>query len=193
MALAEPVGDAVRFHDITKIDIPRGADEAESDLDAPAVVEVLRREVGRRGWQKSRAVALVSGSAAEMEQASQAMTRKSGDLPEQDTTTKGGGPCGARLSRPVIHADARVPCPSKQMKKGRAMTITVYSKPACVQCTATTRALEARGLSFDVIDLTADDAAFSHVSDLGYRQVPVVVAGDDHWAGFRPDLIGRLS
>ena len=73
------------------------------------------------------------------------------------------------------------------------MTITVYSKPACVQCTATTRALEARGLSFDVIDLTADDAAFSHVSDLGYRQVPVVVAGDDHWAGFRPDLIGRLS
>lgn len=73
------------------------------------------------------------------------------------------------------------------------MTITVYSKPACVQCAATTRALEARGLSFDVIDLTQDDAAFSRVSDLGYRQAPVVVAGDDHWAGFRPDLIGRLA
>lgn len=73
------------------------------------------------------------------------------------------------------------------------MTITVYSKPACVQCTATTRALEARGLSFDVIDLTQDDEAFSRVSDLGYRQVPVVIAGEDHWAGFRPDLIGRLS
>lgn len=73
------------------------------------------------------------------------------------------------------------------------MTITVYSKPACVQCTATTRALEARGLAFDVIDLTEDGAAFSHVSDLGYRQVPVVIAGEDHWAGFRPDLIGRLA
>ncbi|MCR8827938.1 glutaredoxin-like protein NrdH [Pseudosulfitobacter koreensis] len=72
------------------------------------------------------------------------------------------------------------------------MTITVYSKPACVQCTATTRALEARGLSFDVIDLTQDDEAFSRVSDLGYRQVPVVIAGEDHWTGFRPDLIGRL-
>ena len=72
------------------------------------------------------------------------------------------------------------------------MTITVYSKPACVQCTATTRALEARGLAFDVIDLTQDDEAFSRVSDLGYRQVPVVIAGEDHWAGFRPDLIGRL-
>ncbi|TCO69467.1 glutaredoxin-like protein NrdH [Rhodovulum euryhalinum] len=73
------------------------------------------------------------------------------------------------------------------------MTITVYYKPACVQCTATTRALEARGLSFEVIDLTEDDAALSRVTGLGYRQVPVVIAGEDHWAGFRPDLIGRLA
>lgn len=71
-------------------------------------------------------------------------------------------------------------------------SITVYSKPACVQCTATTRALEARGLVYEVIDLTEDDAAMTQVSELGYRQVPVVIAGDDHWAGFRPDLIGRL-
>lgn len=73
------------------------------------------------------------------------------------------------------------------------MTITVYSKPACVQCTATTRALEARGLAYDVIDLTEDEAAMTHVTELGYRQVPVVVAGDAHWAGFRPDLIGQLA
>lgn len=73
------------------------------------------------------------------------------------------------------------------------MSITVYSKPACVQCTATTRALEARGLDYEVIDLTQDDAAMSHVSELGYRQVPVVISGKDHWAGFRPDLIGQLA
>lgn len=72
------------------------------------------------------------------------------------------------------------------------MTIIVYSKPACVQCTATTRALAAQGLPFNVIDLTKDADAFAYVSQLGYRQVPVVVAGDAHWAGFRPDLIGRL-
>jgi len=72
------------------------------------------------------------------------------------------------------------------------MSITVYSKPACVQCTATTRALEARGLDYEVIDLTQDDAAMTQVSELGYRQVPVVIAGEEHWAGFRPDLIGRL-
>lgn len=73
------------------------------------------------------------------------------------------------------------------------MSITVYSKPACVQCTATTRALAARGLDYQVVDLTLDDDALSHVTELGYRQVPVVVAGDAHWAGFRPDLIGQLT
>ncbi|MFC3059215.1 glutaredoxin-like protein NrdH [Paenirhodobacter populi] len=73
------------------------------------------------------------------------------------------------------------------------MTITVYSKPACVQCTATTRALEARGLAFEIVDLTEDAAAMEMVVSLGYRQAPVVVAGEDHWAGFRPDMIGRLA
>lgn len=73
------------------------------------------------------------------------------------------------------------------------MSITVYSKPACVQCTATTRALDARGLSYSVIDLTADAQAMERVVALGYRQAPVVIAVDAHWAGFRPDMIGRLG
>ncbi len=73
------------------------------------------------------------------------------------------------------------------------MTITVYSKPACVQCTATTRALDARGLSYSVIDLTEDAGAMEMVMSMGYRQAPVVVAGGAHWAGFRPDMIGRLA
>lgn len=72
------------------------------------------------------------------------------------------------------------------------MTITVYSKPACVQCTATTRALDAKGLSYDVVDLTADEDAMTFVQSLGYRQAPVVVAEADHWAGFRPDMIAKL-
>lgn len=73
------------------------------------------------------------------------------------------------------------------------MSITVYSKPACVQCTATTRALTARGIDYDLIDLTEDSAAMEMVTGLGYRQAPVVVAGENHWAGFRPDMISSLS
>ncbi len=73
------------------------------------------------------------------------------------------------------------------------MTVTVYSKPACVQCTATTRALSQRGVSFNVVNLLEDDAALQAVQDLGYRQAPVVIAGEDHWSGFRPDKISALA
>jgi glutaredoxin-like protein NrdH len=73
------------------------------------------------------------------------------------------------------------------------MTITVYSKPACVQCNATTRALDRQGVAYQLIDISLDDEAYATVQGLGYRQVPVVVAGDAHWAGFRPDMISALS
>lgn len=71
--------------------------------------------------------------------------------------------------------------------------IIVYSKPACIQCTATTRELDRKGINYDVIDLTKDESAYNTVKDLGYMQAPVVVAGEDHWSGFRPDKIGALS
>jgi glutaredoxin-like protein NrdH len=73
------------------------------------------------------------------------------------------------------------------------MNVTVYSKPACVQCTATTRALDRQGIEYDVIDISADADAYDLVQGLGYRQVPVVVAGESHWAGFRPDMISSLA
>lgn len=74
-----------------------------------------------------------------------------------------------------------------------AAAITVYSKPACVQCTATTRALDAKGIDYSIVDLTEDAEAMSTVTELGYRQAPVVIAGGDHWSGFRPDRIATLS
>ncbi len=72
------------------------------------------------------------------------------------------------------------------------MTVTVYSKPSCVQCDATHRALEKSGLAYQVIDITEDAAARQRVLDLGYLQAPVVVAGEDHWSGYRPDRIRAL-
>lgn len=72
------------------------------------------------------------------------------------------------------------------------MSITVYSKPSCVQCVATYRALDRQGINYQVIDLTEDSQALDTVRGLGYQQVPVVVAGNDHWSGFRPDKISAL-
>ena len=73
------------------------------------------------------------------------------------------------------------------------MTITVYSKPACVQCDATYRALDKRGLDYTVVDISQDAEALDMVRSLGYMQAPVVVADDTHWSGFRPDQIAALA
>lgn len=72
------------------------------------------------------------------------------------------------------------------------MSVTVYSKPSCVQCTATYKALEQIGVSFQIIDISEDSHAFGVIQNLGYRQVPVVMVDDEHWAGFRPDKIKAL-
>ena len=70
--------------------------------------------------------------------------------------------------------------------------ITVYTKPACVQCNATYKALDKAGLGYRVVDITEDSDARDYVMALGYLQAPVVVAGDAHWSGFRPDKISEL-
>ncbi|MGP9587229.1 glutaredoxin-like protein NrdH [Micrococcaceae sp. AOP34-BR2-30] len=71
--------------------------------------------------------------------------------------------------------------------------ITVYSKPACVQCTATLRALDDAGVEYAVIDLMEDAQALDRVRSLGHLQAPVVVTETDHWSGFRPDKITNLE
>lgn len=72
------------------------------------------------------------------------------------------------------------------------MSVTVYSKPACVQCTMTTRALDAQGIEYEIFDVTADDKALQTVKDLGYMQAPVVIADEAHWSGFQPDRIKAI-
>lgn len=72
------------------------------------------------------------------------------------------------------------------------MSIVVYSKPACVQCTATYRAMDQRGIAYSVVDISKDEQALSMVRSMGYLQVPVIVTENDHWSGFRPDKINML-
>ena len=73
------------------------------------------------------------------------------------------------------------------------MTVTVYTKPSCVQCNATYRALDSKGIEYEVLDLSADADALAQVKELGYLQAPVVITDEDHWSGFRPDKIDELA
>lgn len=72
------------------------------------------------------------------------------------------------------------------------MRITIYTKDTCVQCDATKNALDRIGLAYQLVTLDQDVEAIEHLRALGYRQVPVVMAGDTHWSGFRPDKIAAL-
>lgn len=71
--------------------------------------------------------------------------------------------------------------------------VTVYTKPHCVQCKMTYRALDKHDLSYEIVDISEDAAAFDYVVSLGYQQVPVVVAGNDHWSGFRPERVAAVA
>lgn len=72
--------------------------------------------------------------------------------------------------------------------------ITVYTKPACVQCNAVIKNLDKLKLRYTKVDVTTDPEARDYVMSLGYLSAPVVVAGpDSHFSGFRPDRIKALA
>lgn len=75
----------------------------------------------------------------------------------------------------------------------KSAVVTIYTKPACVQCNATYRAMDAKGIHYAIIDVTQDDEALEAIKALGYLQAPVVMTDEDHWSGFRPDKIDELA
>jgi len=73
------------------------------------------------------------------------------------------------------------------------MEVTVYTLPSCVQCESTKKYLTRNDISYSEVDLSLDDEAMNMVKSLGYQSAPVVVAGESHWSGFRPDRLGELA
>ena len=71
------------------------------------------------------------------------------------------------------------------------MTIKVYSKSNCVQCIATYKELDKIGIEYETLYVDQQEEAMDYVRSLGYKQAPVVVCGDVHWSGFRPDMINK--
>lgn len=71
--------------------------------------------------------------------------------------------------------------------------VVVYTLPSCVQCDSTKRVLTKNAIPYEEVDLSLDEAAMELVKGLGYVAAPVVIAGEDHWSGFRPDRLNALS
>lgn len=73
------------------------------------------------------------------------------------------------------------------------MSIVFYTMPDCVQCDATKKHLDIDNINYSTVDISSSKEAYELVSSLGYKQAPVVVAGDVHWSGFRPDMIKSIK
>jgi Glutaredoxin-like protein NrdH len=73
------------------------------------------------------------------------------------------------------------------------MAVTVYTKPGCVQCNATYRALDKKGIPYNSRDISQDEEALERLKALGHMQAPVVETATDSWTGFRPDKIDELA
>ena len=69
--------------------------------------------------------------------------------------------------------------------------VTVYTKPNCVQCNMTKKYLDDRGVEYSTVDITQDSDALDKIINQGFKAAPVVNAGSEWWAGFKPDLIDK--
>lgn len=82
-------------------------------------------------------------------------------------------------------------------EKAQADGIVVVFSPeeSCVQCNATYRTLDAKGIKYRSIPVAQDDEETrGMLRELGFMQFPVVWApGAGYWAGFRPDKLDALD
>ncbi len=62
------------------------------------------------------------------------------------------------------------------------MSITIYTRNNCVQCHATKRAMESRGFEFEMVNVDLVPDAADTLRAQGFRQLPVVMAGDLSWS-----------
>lgn len=69
--------------------------------------------------------------------------------------------------------------------------IILYSRPNCVQCVATERALASKALAYSKINIDEDQEAADMIRSTGLKTLPVVTYNGQMWSGFRPDLINK--
>ena len=70
--------------------------------------------------------------------------------------------------------------------------VIVYSKTACGKCVFTKKWLESKGIPYEEKRTDLDEDARNEVIEMGYQELPVVVAGDEHWSGYQPDKLAEL-
>jgi glutaredoxin-like protein NrdH len=69
------------------------------------------------------------------------------------------------------------------------MSVIVYSKNNCINCTATKNELNKRGVNFTEINMSTNRDALLKVKAMKFREAPVVVTDNDAWSGHNMEKI----
>jgi glutaredoxin-like protein NrdH len=72
-------------------------------------------------------------------------------------------------------------------------TLTIFSKPGCVQCNAAERHAIAKKIPYQKIDVTTTPEALELVSSWGYQKAPVLYYNGEHVPGFDPAFIEQVA
>ena len=78
------------------------------------------------------------------------------------------------------------------VRERKVMSVIVYSNPNCTACEQTKRFLSVKGIEFESKMIQDSPEVFALIEEKGYAAAPVVVVGDDSWAGFRLDKLNTL-
>lgn len=71
-------------------------------------------------------------------------------------------------------------------------TAEVYSQPGCVPCVMVKNYLQDKGVTVVVKDVTADEAYFKELLDMGFKSTPVTVVNNIAVEGYNPDRLDQL-
>ncbi len=73
------------------------------------------------------------------------------------------------------------------------VTITLWEKPGCVQCEATKRQFDKRGIIYRTKRLDKSRKAVDRFAEMGLTSAPIVETDDRTWSGFRLKKIESLE
>ena len=72
--------------------------------------------------------------------------------------------------------------------------VKLFTLPTCGPCKAIKHGLTNRGIPFEEVDVSQDQAGYAEWKALGYSQTPVTLAPDgSHWFGLDPRRLGDLA
>lgn len=73
------------------------------------------------------------------------------------------------------------------------MSVTVYTKPDCVQCKYTKVFLDRNMVSYNEIDVEQNPTSAEQLRLKGIRALPYVVTDHEAWQGFKLDKLRGLD